>query len=339
MADVPQTSALIVLAQNYAGDLVKQINRRSVLLQVLKSMPGEGKNVAWVAKKSGAIAESYAEGADVANYGSDGQASATLGWIEYRSNFSVTGLAQAVARTSRTPQGNIGLWASNMLDSAEALAKKINQDLYVGAGGNDVTGLGEAIGKVDNTYATIDRTVGANSFWLPTVVDPGLLTPPTFDLIRQDMAAIYIKSGKRPKAAFVSPAVYRTIAGMFDPQKLYLMESAAQAKIQLEGGSQMLKFDGCYFIEDMDATESQIFYVNTDHLRLEYLPIGDQGMGTGMDESADMAMSDGEFSMPLGLRVESLAKTGDKNKATMKCYFQLVCDRPNAHGVRKNVAI
>lgn len=336
MADVLQTTSLLILAQNYAGDLVRQINRRSVLLQMLAKEPDEGKNVAWAPEKSGALAESFTEGADAANFGSDGQASAILPWSMYRSNFHVSGLAQATSRTSRTPVGNIDLWARNMVNSAAALATKINADLYAGAGAPDLVGLGEAIGSVSNTYATIDRTT--NAYWRPYVVAPGVDTAITFDQIRTDMAEIYKQCGERPNVGFCSPAVYKTVAGLFDPQKLYLMETAAQSKIQLEGGSQMLKFDGLYLIEDKDATEKQIFYINTDHLQVKYLPIGEQGMGMG-DESLDMDINDGVMELPLGLRMEMLAKNGDSDRAQMKVYLQLKCDRPNSCGVRKDISI
>jgi len=339
MADVLQTQALIVLAQSYAGDLVRQINRRSVLLQILPTRPGAGPNVAWAAEKSGAIAESYAEGADAVNFGSDGQASAILPWVMYRSNFHVSGLAEAVARTSPTPAGNIDLWLRNMTNSATAIADKLNKDLYSGAGGADLVGLGQAIGTDNNTYATIDRSVGGNAFWRPTVADPGVLTAVTFDQLRSDMAAIYVACGERPDFAMVSPSVYRAIAATFDPQKFYMMETlAGDVRAKLEGGSQMLKFDGMTLIEDKDATESTIFYLNSRHCRIEYMPAGDQGMGLG-DESLDVGMTDGVVSLPLGLRVEALSKNGDSNRAMMKCYPQFAVDRPNAFGVRKNVAI
>src|SRR5690349_2932099 len=114
MADNPQTLALITLAQNYAGDIQRQTNRKSVILRTLRMVKGEGKNVALVTESSGAIAENYSDGADASNFGSDAQASAVLSWGLYRSNFRVTGLAQSAARTSATPAGNVQLWSRNM---------------------------------------------------------------------------------------------------------------------------------------------------------------------------------------------------------------------------------
>lgn len=339
MADVTQTLALIVLAQNYAGDIVRNINRRSVLLQILPSVAGDGKNVGWVAASSGAVAEFVADGADASDFGSDAQAGAILPWVWARSNIHVSTGAMASARASRTPLGNIDLWARNMLDSATALSDKINKGLYSGAGGLALTGLGQAIGLDNNTYATIDRTVLANAFWKPYVVDPGVLTAITRDQIRSDMAAIYVACGERPDFAMVSPAVYKAVASIFDPNKFYMMETmVSDFKAQFEGGSQMLKFDGMTLIEDKDATESTIFYLNSRHCRIEYIPLNDLAMGAG-DESMQMGLTDGVVQLPLGLTVQMLGKAGLSDRAQMVAQLQLVVDRPNAFGVRKNVAI
>jgi hypothetical protein len=43
MSDVPQTTSLIVLAQEFAGDVVDQINRTSMGLRVIPIKVGEGK--------------------------------------------------------------------------------------------------------------------------------------------------------------------------------------------------------------------------------------------------------------------------------------------------------
>ena len=93
-ADTMTTTGLIVLAQQFRGDVVRNINRRSVALKLLRTVPGEGKNVAWVPEGGGQIAEAYSEGADAANFGGDVQLSATLAWGLYRANLHITKLAK-----------------------------------------------------------------------------------------------------------------------------------------------------------------------------------------------------------------------------------------------------
>lgn len=339
-----QTVALLILAQNYAGDIVRQINRRATLLSLLRKVPGEGKNVAWAAESDGAISEYYAEGADAANFAADGQSSAILPWSSVRSNFSISGLAKAAARTSRTPEGNIDLLARDIVNASSALADKINKGLYTGQTGQtpeQIHGLDAAIGLDNNTYATIDRTVGANAFWKPYVIDPGSSTALTFTQIRTDLAEIMKKGGVKPNVACVGPATMTAIAALFDPQKFYMYQTlkvmGADGMVELEGGAGAVKFDGCYFVEDKDATEGKIYYMNTDAVMVEYLPLDVPMMGAG-DETMDVDMTDGFDAIPMGMRIEALAKTGDADKAMLKVYTQLKVKRPNQCGVRKNVA-
>jgi hypothetical protein len=340
MADVVQTLALIVLAQNYRGGLVRQANRQAVALKCLPFVEGAGKNVAFAPTGTGAVAENFAEGADVANYGSDAQVSATIPWGMYRANFHVSGLAGATAASSASPEGNLKLWAKNMVDSMSTLASLINGAVYTGAGtGTTLAGLDQAIGSTTNTYATLDRTVGANSYFLPNVFAPVAATALTFDLLRSDLAAIYVASGMRPDIAFVHPNVFRKIAALFDGLKQYQFQViTARGPVNLDGSAGAINFDGCMFVEDKDATDGKIYYVNTGHVRMEYLPM-DLATIPGMnDEIMDLFADDGFGTTPLGIRLEMLAKTGDSDKATMKTYLQLVCDRPNSCGVRSNCA-
>jgi len=338
MADSLQTLSLIVLCQAYKGGLVRQVNRQAVALKCLPFVEGAGLNVAFAPSGSGAVAENFAEGADVANYGSDTQASAILTWGQYRANFHVSGLAAAAAATSPTPEGNMKLWARNMQDSMSTLASLINGAVYTGAGtGTLLVGLDKAIGLANNTYATIDRTVSGNAYFRPNVF--ATAAPLTFDLIRSDLAAIYIAAGMRPDVAFVHPNVFNKIAALFDGVKQYQFQVVtARGPVSLDGSAGALNIDGCMFIEDKDATDGCIYYVNTNHVRVEYLPF-DPGTVPGMsDEILDLFVDDGFGTTPLGVRLEMLAKTGDSEKATMKTYLQLVCDRPNACGKRSNIA-
>ena len=337
-----QTAALVILAQNYAGDIVRQINRRATTLSLLKKISGEGKNVAWAAQGDGADAEAYAEGADASNFTVDSQAGAIVPWAFYRSNFSVSGFAKAASRTSRTPEGNIDLLARDLVDASAALADKVNKALFTGQSGQtpgQIVGLDEAIGLTNNTYATIDRSSGSNAFFRPYVADPGSSTALTFAQIRLDLASIMKNGGVKPNVALVGPETFNAVGALFDPAKFYMYQTmkvmGGAGEIELEGGVGAIKFDGCYFVEDKDATEGKIYYINTDTVDVNYLPLVDLD---GDDESQEAMMTDGVEAIPLGMRVEVLARTGDADKVMLKTYAQLRVRRPNQCGVRKNVA-
>jgi hypothetical protein len=336
MADTPQTIALITLAQNYRDDIVRQINRRTMLMRLLPIVKGEGKTVAFVPEADGAVAENYSDGADAANFGSDAQASATQNWGLYRSLIHVTGLAQAGSASSRTPVGNLALWARNQINSSAKLASIVNKALFNGAGtGTTIAGLDVAIGSTTNTYYGIDRSQGGNAYFRPTVVDPGALTAPTFAGIRDDIRLIYEASGENPDIAVCAPAVFNKVGSLFDNTRRQVDQvMTARGMVRLDFGFQALEVDGTLFVKDKDATANCVYYINSNHVRIEYLPpVPPPGVPT-----APIVADDGFGSVPLGMTYEMLAKLGDSDRAQVKTYAQLIVDRPDSCGVRLNVS-
>lgn len=340
MADVPQTLALLTLAQEYRGGIVRQINRRTTLLRTLPIVRGEGKNVSVVPESSGANAENYSDGADQSNYGSDAQAAGTLAWGLYRGAFRVTKLAQDGAATSRTPAGNQRLLARNLVNGSAALADLIEDDLFNGAGtGTLIAGLDVAIGDDTNVYAGIDRSTSA--YWQPYVEDPGSATALTFAQIRTDLGAIYDQCGEVPNMATCSTAVFNTLAGLFDTNRRWVTEvdMPGRGVVKLNSG-EAIDFEGCMFFRSSKATANQIYYLNTDYVRVETLP--DARLLAMESALQEMGMSvtpnDGFGDVPLDMFYEKLAKTGASSKGVVYSTCQLVVDKPNACGVRKNVA-
>lgn len=345
MANVPQTSALIVLAQEYAGNIVAQINRMASTLRFIPIVVGEGQNCAWVAEGDSEAAEFYLEGADAANFGSDSQDSAILPWVSMRKNFSVTGMARAKAGATKTPQANIALWAKNVVNASANLASELNKSLFTGESGQtpgETVGFYEAIGDTTNTYAGIDRM--ADAFWRPYVVDPGTPTAITLDLIRKDLSSIYVNSGVRPDLAVVHPDTFAAISKLFDSGRQYVQSvvNTARGKITLDGGVDSISFGGCTFVEDKDcvfdgySSSGSIAYLNTNYVEYQVLPQNDSPM---LEAGTMLTMNDGFGALPLMMSYEQLAKTGDAIKAMCKIYGQLVVKKPNTCGTRFNVLI
>jgi hypothetical protein len=338
MADTLQSLSLIVLAQTYRGGLISQVNRQATALKLLPFVEGQGQNVAFVPSGTGAVAENFSEGADVANFGSDAQAGAILPWGMYRSNFHVSTHALMTAASSQSPDGNLRLWAKNMVDSMGTLASLINGAVYTGAGtGTTLAGLDAAIGSASNTYATIDRSVGGNAYFRPSVFS--VAAPLTFDLIRGDLAAIRIASGMVPDLALVHPYTFNKVAALFDGLRQYQMDVVtARGPVNLNGSAGAINIDGCYFVADKDATADCIYYVNSNHVRMEYLPFDMGTIPGASDEIMELFADDGFGTTPLGVRLSMLSKSGSSEKASMETTLQLVCDRPNACGKRSNIA-
>lgn len=334
MSDVPQTLSLIVLAQEFRGDTVSQVNRRATLLKLLPIKPGAGKNVAWVAKNTGHIAENYSEGADAANYGSDAQDDAILSWALYRAPFHVTKLAMDTAGSSGSPLGNRSLWAQNLVDANATLVDLLEDEAFNGLGtGTLMAGLDVAIGDTANTYATINRSTGGNEYWRPTVSDPGSLTALTFAQIRSDLGTIGDTCGESPDIAVCSTAVFNQVAGLFDSNRRWDSVTTARGNIMLNNGYEGIQVDNCMFVKARKATANQIYYLNSNYVHFETLP--DTSYPPEVYQMVQA--NDGFGSVPFGFHYEMLAKTGPSSKAEVLAQMQLVVARPNACGVRKNV--
>jgi hypothetical protein len=337
MTDTRQDLSLITLAQNYRGDTIRQINRRTTLLRLLEMRAGSGKNVAWAPEASGQLAENYAEGADAANFASDAQAAATLSWGLYRGNFHLSQLAMDAAATSGTPLGNEALFARNLVNATTKLASTLNVDLYTGAGtGTLLCGLDQAIGSISNTYATIAR--GSNSYWQPNVFDPGSATTLTLSQIRADLATIKKIGGTRPDWAMVSPATFVKVVGLFDATRRYVQDiKNSSDPSKLDAGYQVVEVDGTIFVEDKDAPDGAIYYLNRDHCFLEYLPSAMERALMAANVQVDA--NDGYGLFPLGFHYHMLAKNGPSERAEVLSTMQLCVDRPNTCGKRLNVDV
>jgi len=348
-----QSIATMQLAQNYAGNVVRQVNRTCSFLRLIPITIGEGKNCAWVAEKSGASANAMAEGAGGTTPTSDGQDSATLNWAYYEQTAEVTGPAQAAARTSRTPQGNLNQIARQITNSLAALVSQVNVHCYSGNGGaspKQVTGLDAAIGDTTNTYATIVR--GSNAYWQPYLVNPGVATNLSLGQLREDLKEIYVKSGFTPQIAPCHPSVFNEIGNLFDSQRRLIQTvnevTTARGRIMLSGGYSGIEIDGCVFVKDKDATlesgngAGRIYYINTDYVDLQVQVQPEFAAafpGLQFEDEQMLSANDGFGDIPLMAAVVKLAKTQDAARFMSKTYCELRVRRPNACGVRRWVKL
>lgn len=328
------TLSLVTLATEYRGDVVRQINRRTATLKMLRVVPGAGNNIAWAPEFDGSFAENHAEGADVSTYGQDSQTSAILTWALYRANISVTNLALDSAASSSTPEGNRQLWARHLVNASAKLAQHINGEIFAGPGtGTRMAGLAVAVDSA-GTYATIDR--GSNTDWQS--YETGVAEAVTFALIREDLRQIYEKCGETPDMAVCTPAVFNKVGALFDETRRQIDSvRGANGQVKLEFGFQALEVDGTVFFRDKDCTAATIYYLNSDHVEVQYLPSAAQQL---MVEAAggEVTADDGFGPVPLGFKYEKLSKTGPAEKAEVLWTGNLVIDRPNTCGKRTNIA-
>lgn len=350
-----QSIGTMILAQNYSGDVVRNVNRRTSALRVIPIMIEEnGKNVAWVAEFDGATAQEMAEGAGGTTPNSDTQQSAVLNWSYLDATTEITGPAQAAARTSRTPQGNLNQKGRQITNALSALVSTVNGRIFSGSGAGSpkqITGLDSAIGDTTNTYAGLAR--GTYALWKPYLANPGSATNVSLGQIREDLKEIYVQSGEQPDIALCHPSVFNEVGNLFDAQRRLIQTvdkvMTARGEITLSGGYTGIEVDGCVFIKDKDATlesgngAGRIYYLNTNYVALmvQVQPEFAAAAPNSFDESPEVPLraNDGFGETPLLAVVKKLAETGDAVRYMAKTYCELRVKKPRACGVRRWVKL
>lgn len=332
------------LATIFEDQIASQINRATVLLQVLPVVEGTtGKNIAWVARFGTAVGGSSTEGADVTSLNSDTKVPATLDFGTYSDAFGLTGKALAAARAARNPADLANLFVEELGESVERLAKGIAEDLYTGSGATDyIMGLVATGGAImsTGTYANIDRSTYPQ--WSGYVDgNSGVGRALTFTLMRDMRRNIYEASGQKPDLVVTTPEIHEAYGTLFGQQRRYVTEIKLRGSmITLDGGYQMLEFDGIPVLEDVDCPAENMLFLNTRYVRVVQLP--DQVDAVNQSEAMlGIAGTDeeqlGQPTRKLKARINPLAKTGDAYNFQLILYPQLQVRRPNTCGALQDI--
>lgn len=324
----------------FEEQITSQINRATVLLQVLPVGPGTtGKNIAWNARFGSAVGGARAEGLAVATLNNDTKVPATLEFGTYDDAFGVTGKAMAAARAAKNPEELANLFVDELGDCVERLAKGIAIDLYTGTGATDhIMGLVATGGGImsTGTYATIER--GTYPQWAGTVMSNGAIGRAlTFDLMREMRRRIYSASGLKPDLIVTTPELHEKYGKLFGQQRRYVQEIRLRGQtITLDGGYQMLEFDGIPVLEDVDCPEEHMLFLNTRYVRVLQLPDAVDSVNNSMSMIGLSGTPEEQLGQPsakLTARINPLGRDGDSYKFQLICYPQLQVRRPNSCGV------
>lgn len=323
------------LSQTYESQIVRQINREAATLRFLPKKFGAGKNVAWDTEFDGALAASYADGADVADgdFGVDDNLPATLAWGLYRAPFRATGLAIAAAGSSHSPDTLKNLFEEKMFGAVSKLGSVVNTALFTGTGANSILGLLAANGPLDSvgTYAGIDRAVQTG--WAGNkLANGGTPRAVSFDLLRAMIRSIFTRQGGYPDILICDPLTFDRIAALFDTNRRWMDSvTTAAGEIKLRGGERALDFDGIPIMRDKDCTAGNVVAINTQHVEVRFLPTYPSQAASGPNGTFEIHDDMGRVS-GLPARIEMLGKTGDTEKAYAKVYVQVRNNRPNSCG-------
>lgn len=339
MSTVALSTIASALTTLFEDQITSSINRATVLLQVLPVGPGTtGKNITWPVRFGTAVGGARAEGADVVTFNNDAKVPATLEYGTYDDAFGVTGKALAGARAAGNPAELQNLWVDELGDCVERLAKGIAIDLYTGTGAADhIHGLVATAGGIldTGTYAGIDR--GVRTQWQGTVnSNGGIGRALTFDLMREIRRDIYIASGMKPDLIVTTPALHEKYGKLFGQQRRYIQEVRLRGmNITLDGGYQMLEFDGIPVLEDVDCPTGDMLFLNSRYVSVLQLP-DEPSEATGGSMIGLAGTAEEQLGMPaakLRARINALSRDGDTYKFQLICYPQLRVRRPNTCGV------
>lgn len=340
MSTVALSTIANALTTIFENEIVSQINRATPLLQVLPAGLGTtGKNISWPARFGSAVGGARAEGAAVVTLNNDSKIPATLDFGTYDDAFGVTGKAMAAARAAGNPQELANLFVDELMDCVERLAKGIAIDLYSGSGAaNVIMGLVASSGAImsTGTYAGIDR--GTYPQWAGNVMsNGGVGRALTFDLMREMRRRIYVSSGLKPDLIVTTPELHEKYGKLFGQQRRYVTEIRMRGQnILLDGGYQMLEFDGIPVLEDNDCVAGDMLFLSTRFCRVLQLADQVNEVNQSMSMVGLAGTPEEQFGQPtakLTARVNPLGRDGDTYKFQLICYPQLQVKRPNANGV------
>lgn len=338
MSLVTLSAVASALTTRFRPEVEGQINRATVLMSLLPKGYGEtGKNISWTVSTGTAVGAARGEGADVATFNNDDKTPATLEYGNYDDAFAVSGKALRAAAAAGNPEQLAALFAEQLRDSSQRLAKGIAIDLYTGSGAtNFIHGLLATAGPLSATgiYAGINRA----SFpqWASNVFGNGGV-PRALDrnLMRRVRRLVYIASGMKPDLIMCSPVIHEIYGNTFQAERRYLQEVRLRGQtIVLDGGWAALEFDGIPVIEDVDCPDGEMLFLSTSMLAIKQLP--DIGAGNpAMDQVGIKGTPEEQFGdrgPQITARVNALARSGDKVNMQLIAYLNLQLRRPNSCG-------
>lgn len=346
MATVDLASITAVLQKRFEPDVVSQIQRAAPMLQVLgpNVRDADSHVIQWDVKFGTAGyggAASIAEGADVATFNTDTKATASLVFGTYHDAFEITGKAIASAIASGNPAALADLFGSEIRDSAMRLSHALATEFYSGNGaGERMTGLlGGAI-LDSGTYAGLSRVTYPQ--WRGNIrANGGVGRAVSFALLRGMSTDIYKACGLRPDFIVCGPSTHDQYGALFGEQRRYIQDiNTPGGQMKLSGGYRALEFDGVPIMEDVNCPEGQFLFLNLSYLLFRQLPQPGQMVTRSMGErplETAPEQTKGGGPIPVRVRIQGLAITGDKYRFALYVYPQVQVRRPQAFGVLQDI--
>jgi hypothetical protein len=332
------------LSQVFAPDLERQYNRLAVTLALIPAERGRGKNAAFDVELSGATADAVEEGSDVAEdeFTTDPLQPATLFWAHYRQSFKLTETEmEAAASSIGSPDVILDMFGERVLNAHHKLASAINQDVLTGTGTNakgvrNLVGLFGGPIEPAGIYAGIARAQFPE--WAGNALgNGGVPRPLTVDLMAQIEQNCFNGCGESPNLWIASAGVLRKYQAMFESVRRVVTDG--RGPLEYGAGASAYFYKGAPVIRDRNCSSGRLLALNTNYVRMQYLPHLNFGDGMGYAER-NIEGSSGKITTATQIpaRIVLLAKMGDSLRASVKTTIQLVVRRPNALGYVSDIS-
>lgn len=344
------------LSQTFAKDIVRAWNREAVLAKLIpfkaEGGQGEGKNVSWDVSFTGATAQTFVEGSDVAvgEFQQDVDVPAVLAWGQYRSAFQLSNLEiNAASRSIANAAALADIVGHRLEGSVAKIASVVNADLWAGtgtSGGNpSIVGLygTAANGALVSSGIYAGLATATYPEWASNVLtNGGVARPLTFALLSQLEKNIYTASGRKPTCIVTSPGVASKYEGLFETEKRVIdVGGAGVARYDgsmtqgQEGMRTSLYWRGIPVYRDRNAPAGTLMMLDLDNIEGKLLPFNPLSPD-GVPVSAMNAPSSNGQTVtptPLIVNIYPLARLGSAIKFAAEIYVQLKVSRTNAQGL------
>lgn len=341
MTDMNYAAIAGALATLFDADITSQINRSTVVTQLLPVVPGQSHNINWDVRFGTAVGRTVADGAVVDRTNDpakDDKVPATLNYGIYTDVFGVTGFALRAAANTGNPMALRNLFAEELSDSAERFAKKIEIDLFTGAGGTGMVGMNATAGALRATgvYANIDRSVRTQ--WAATeMLNGGVGRALTIPLMREMRRRVYIASGLKPDLIVTTPELHQKYGELIGQQRRWMQDVTLRGqKITLDGGYQYLEHDGVPVIESVDAVAGTMNFINSRFMQIIPMPDGADEVNRAMGMVGVQGSEEEQLGMPaprIRARIQPLGVDGDRFQFQLIAYLALRNKRCNSGGI------
>lgn len=335
------------LAQTFAPQISRLWNRQAILARTLRAVAGGGQgggqNIAWDVEYSGATADAFVEGSDVASgeFSTDPVTKAILPWGQYRSAFQLSNLEIiAAANNIASATALEDMVGERFMGAITKLISKINVDLFSGTGTSNgapsIIGLDAAL-STGGSYAGINKATVTE--WAGNLSsNAGTGRALSLSLLAGGEQLAFISSGMEPSVLFTTAAIHTKYEGLFTD--IVRVVNDGRGPVQsFQGSTNNLYWRGKPVVRDRNATAGCVYMINPDEVELVYLPWPGSSPDGVQTMSKSLESSNGEQGeqTPLMARCYPLGRTGSGVKFVVEIYLQLKVRRPNAHVLIKDL--